>query len=149
MTDTEIPASRRSEKASEDSSARGNSWHESTEIENPNKNDDEESRSGELQGVADWPQEFKHGLVDESVPEHRDASSSSPELPLDPRAKMLPSKHNIFTHCQKDWNCDLCLKTKITRASCRSRTGTVVPGADHFSDLITADHKVLSEGCES
>ena len=37
VTDTEIPATRRSEKASEDSSARGISWHESTEIENPQK----------------------------------------------------------------------------------------------------------------
>ena len=37
VTDTEIPATRRSEKASGDSSAPGNSWHESTEIENPKK----------------------------------------------------------------------------------------------------------------
>ena len=84
MTDTDIPATRRSEKASEDSSAQGNSWHESTEIENPNRNDDEELQSDELQGVPDWLQEFKHGLVDESVPEHRDTSSSSDELPLEP-----------------------------------------------------------------
>ena len=47
-------ATSRSEKASEDSSARGNSWHESTEIENPNKNDDGELQGGELQGVPDW-----------------------------------------------------------------------------------------------
>ena len=46
-------------------------------------------------------------------------------------------------------NCDICLKTKMTRASCRRRAGTVVPGAEHFSDLITADHKVLSEESES
>ena len=77
MTDTEVPATSRSEKASEDSSARGNSWHESTENENPNKIHDEELHSGELQGVPDWLQEFKSGLVDESVPEHRDTSSSS------------------------------------------------------------------------
>ena len=76
VTDTQIPATSTSEKASEDSSARGNSWHEFTEIENPNKNDDEELQSGELQGVPDWLQEFKHALVDESVSEHRDASSS-------------------------------------------------------------------------
>ena len=69
MTDTEIPATRRSEKGSEDSSARGNLWHEPTEIENPIKNDDEELQIGELQGVPDWLQEFKHGLVDQSVPE--------------------------------------------------------------------------------
>ena len=41
------------------------------------------------------------------------------------------------------------LRTKITRASCRRRTGTVVPKAETFCDLITAYHKVLSEGCES
>ena len=55
----------------------------------------------------------------------------------------------FFTHLLEDRNCDICLRTKITRASCRRRTGTVVPRAEHFGDLITADHKVLSEGCES
>ena len=39
--------------------------HRSAENENPNKNDDEEFQSDELQGVPDWLQEFKHGLVDE------------------------------------------------------------------------------------
>ena len=39
--------------------------------------------------------------------------------------------------------------TKITRAPCRRCIGRVVPRADNFGDLITADHKVLSEGCES
>ena len=38
---------------------------------------------------------------------------------------------------------------KITRAPCRRRTGGAVPRAENFGDLITADHKVLSEGCES
>ena len=38
---------------------------------------------------------------------------------------------------------------KMTRAPCRRRTGGVVPRAENFGDLITADHKVLSEGCES
>ena len=46
-------------------------------------------------------------------------------------------------------NCDFCLKTKITRASCRGRANAVMPGAEHFGDLITADHKVLSEENES
>ena len=147
MTDTEIPATR-SEKASEDSSARGNSWHVSTEIENPNKNDDEEIESGELPGVPDWLQEFKHGLVDESVPEQRDASSSSHELPLALRPKVVPSKHNIFIHFPKDRNYEICLRKKITRASCRRRTSTAVPRAEKFGDLMTADHKVFGEGCE-
>ena len=57
------------------------------------KNDDDEVHSDQLQGVPDWLQEFRHGLVDESVPEHRDASSSSHELPLEPRAKVVSGKH--------------------------------------------------------
>ena len=50
---------------------------------------------------------------------------------------------------QKDRNCEICHRTKITRAPCRRRIGGAVPRAEHFGDLITADHKVLSEGCES
>ena len=61
VTDTEIPATR-SEKAS-DSSARGNSWHESTEIENSQKHDVEELQSGELQGVPDWLQSSSMDLL--------------------------------------------------------------------------------------
>ena len=70
VTDTGIPATRRSERTNEESFARRDPLHRSAEIENPNKNDDEELQSDELQGVPDWLQEFKHGLVDEGVPEH-------------------------------------------------------------------------------
>ena len=129
VTPTEYPATERSESTSE--SVRGNPSHEPAETENPNKNDDdEELQSDQLQGVPDWLQEFKQGLVDESVPEHRDASSSSHESPLEPRAKVVSGKHNIFTHLPKDRNCDICLRTRITMASCRRRTGTVVPKAE-------------------
>ena len=58
-------------------------------------------------------------------------------------------KHSVYTHFHKDRNCEICQKTKITRAPCRRRIGRVVPRAENFGDLITADHKVLSEGCES
>ena len=44
---------------------------------------------------------------------------------------------------------NVCLRTKTTTASCRRRTGEVLPRAEKFGDLITADHKVLSENCES
>ena len=95
--------------------------------------------SEEVQGnlshdLPEWLEEFKENLVDESVPEHRDASSSSHELPSGPRAKVVSGKHSIFSHFPKDRNCDICLRTKITRASCRKRTGTVVPGAEKFGD---------------
>ena len=129
MTPTEHPATVRSESMSV--AEQGNLSHGPAETENPNTNDDnEELQSDQLQDVPDWLQEFRHGLVDESVPEHRDDSSSSHELSLEPRAKVVSGKHIIFTHFPKDQNCDICLRTKNTRASCRRRTGTVVPRAE-------------------
>ena len=70
---------------------------------------------------------------------------------MEPRAYVEPGscKHSVFTHFPKDPNCEICLKTKTTRASCRRRANAVMPRADNFGDLITADHKVPSEGCES
>ena len=44
-------------------------------------------------------------------------------------------------------NCDV--GQKITKASCRRRTGEALPRAEEFGDLIIADHKVLNEGSES
>ena len=49
----------------------------------------------------------------------------------------------------KDRNCEICKRTKITRAPCRTRKGEAVPRAANFGDLITADRKVLSDNCES
>ena len=92
VTRTEYPASTRSEIISAEV---GNSSHD----------------------LPEWPEDFN---VDESVPEHRDASSSSHELLSEPRAKVVSGKHSIFIHFPKDRNCDICLRTKITR----KRTGT-------------------------
>ena len=58
-------------------------------------------------------------------------------------------KHSVYTQFPKDPNCDICSKTKIMRASCRRRAGTVVPRAEIFGDLISMDHKILSEESES
>ena len=86
----------------------------------------------------------------DSVPEHRDApASSARETSSEPRRKVVSGKHSISTHFPKERNCDICLRTKMTRASCRRRAGTVVPKAVNLGDLVTADHKVQSEGCES
>ena len=49
----------------------------------------------------------------------------------------------------EDRNCEICQRTKITRAPCRRRNGGAVPRAENVGDLITADHKVLSDNCES
>ena len=57
-------------------------------------------------------------------------------------------KHSVYTHFPEVRICEICERTKITRAPCRRRNGAV-PRAENFGDLITADHKVLSENCES
>ena len=88
--------------------------------------------------------------MDESVLEHRDShASSSHELSLEPMRSVDLGKHSVYTHFPKDRNCEICQRTKITIAPCRRRIGRVVPRAEIFGDLITADHKVLSEGGES
>ena len=134
--------------------------HRSTETDNTNKNEGrEEVHSDLLHDLLDWLQEFRENLVDESspseprgnpAPEDQDTSKSSHELPMEPRAKVEPGSGKLcaYTHFPKDRNCDICLKTKITRASCRRRAGTVVARAEIFCDLITADHKILSEVSE-
>ena len=88
--------------------------------------------------------------MDERVPEHRDSHASSSHEPcLDPMRSVELGKHSVYTHFPKDRNCEICQRTKITRAPCRRRIGRVVPCAEIFGDLITADHKIVSEGCES
>ena len=88
--------------------------------------------------------------MDEKVPEHGDShASSSHGLSLEPARSADLGKHSVHTHFPKDRNCEICQRTKITRAPCRTRIGGAVPRAEKFGDLITADHKVLNEGGES
>ena len=92
---------------------------------------------------------IQKNLVDDRVPERRDShASSSHELSLEPTRSADLGKHSVYTHFPKDRNCKICKKTKITRAPCRRRIGGAVPRAENFDDLITADHKVLSDTCE-
>ena len=81
---------------------------------------------------------------------HASAHSSQESVSEHPSKMATKSrKHRIKTHFPKDWNCEVCLRTKMTRTPCRRRTGEALPRAEKFRDLITADHKVLNEGCES
>ena len=114
-----------------------------TAIERGNPSDSE---------IPEWLQEFREILVDDEAPERRDShASSSHEVLLEPIFKRREDlgKHSVDTHFLKDRNCEMCQRTKITRPPCRRRTGGVVPRAENFGDLIRADHKVLSENCES
>ena len=102
--------------------------------------------------IPEWLQEFREILVDDRVPERRDSHArSSHEASSEPTYKRREDlgKHSVYTHFPKDRNCEICQRTKITRAPCRRRIGRVVLRAEFFGDLITADHKVLSESCES
>ena len=77
------------------------------------------------------------------------SSLETAESPSESLRKVVSGKHCIYTHFPKDRNCDICMKTKITSALCRKRTGAAAPRAENVGDLMTADHKVLSDNCES
>ena len=90
--------------------------------------------------------------MDDRVPERRDSHASSsrePSLEPTPTRSVDLGNHSIYTRLPKDRNCEIYQRTKITRVPCRRRNGGAVACAENFGDLITADHKVLSEGCES
>ena len=91
-------------------------------------------------------------MVDDEIPlQGGSHASSSHEASLEPIFKRREDlgKHSVYTHFPKDRNCEIRKRTKITRAPCRRRNGGAVPRADNVGDLITADHKVLSDNCES
>ena len=102
--------------------------------------------------ISEWLQEFREILVDVEIPlQGGSHASSSHEVSLEPTTKRREDlgKHSVDTHFPKDRNCEICKRTKITRGPCRRRNGEAVPRAANFGDLITADHKVLSDNCES
>ena len=75
-------------------------------------------------------EEFTENLEDEEVPTLASTShDSDSERPTTVAAR----KRSIYTHFPKDKHCEVCKRTKITRAPCRKRTG----------------HKVLNAGSES
>ena len=85
--------------------------------------------------IPEWLQEFRENLVDDEIPVHGDShASSSHEASLEPIFKRREDlgKHSVYTHFPKDRNCEICKRTKITRAPCRRRNGEAVPRAEHF-----------------
>ena len=103
------------------------------------------------QGIPDWLQPFTENLEDLEThapahPSDREISDSEGGASEKGTQKR---KHSIFSHFPKDRNCDIRLRTKMTRAPCRRRNEGSIPRAEKFGDLITADDKVLNEGSES
>ena len=102
--------------------------------------------------IPEWLQGFREILVNDEIPlQGGSHASSSHETSLEPIFKRREDlgTHSVYTHFPKDRNCEICKRTKITRAPCRRRSGEAVPRAEKIADLITADHKVLSDTCES
>ena len=71
-------------------------------------------------------------------------ASSSHELSLERTRSADLGKHSVFSHFPKHRNCEICQRTKITRAPCRRRIGRVELRAENFGDLIAADDKKFS-----
>ena len=74
-----------------------------------------------------------------------------------PPAKCTSNKsggrsHNLFSNFPKDPNCEVCRRTKVTRAPCRRNPddrADRIQIAEKVGDMITAYHKVLDEDWES
>ena len=102
--------------------------------------------------IPEWLQEFRENLVDDEISVHGGShASSSHEVSLERTFKRREDlgEHSVYIHFPKDRNCEICQRTKNTRAPCRRRNGGAVPRAENFGDLTTADHKVLSDNYES
>ena len=94
---------------------------EPTKNSKPNKNEDPDQERGDPchSDIPEWLQEFREILVDDRVPEHRDShASSSHESSLEPTLARSADlgKHSVKTNFLKDRNCEICRRTKITRA---------------------------------
>ena len=67
--------------------------------------------------IREWLQEFTENLVDGRVLERGDShASSSHGLSLEPTGTADLGTHSVYTHFQTDRNCEICQRTKITRA---------------------------------
>ena len=111
-------------------------WCDPSRTQNKNKKrDDRRDSDDRLRDLPEWLEECTDSLEDTEVPAsaHR-SQDSGPERPTKVGSKSR--KHSIFSHFPKDRDCEVRLRTKMTRAG-------------EASDMITADHKVLNKGGES
>ena len=124
-----------------DETSSGKLGQESWENDKKDKNDP----------VVDMPfglEDFTDNLIPTEVPAPAHISQDS-DSERSTKVATKSRKHGILTHFPIDGNCEVCLRTKVTRAPCRRRTGEALPRAEKFGDLITADHKLLNEEGES
>ena len=127
--------------------------NQANKIPKPNKKESKKEQSDSLcSEIPEWLQELRGILVDGEIPVHGDShASSSHEASLETTTKRREDlgKHSVETQFPKDRNREICKRIKISRAPCRRRTNGAVLRAENFCDLISADHKVLSDNCEA
>ena len=104
------------------------------QIPKPHKKETTVERGNPLDSeIPEWLQKI---MVDDEIPANGGShASSSHEVSLEP---IFKRREDLGKQ-----------RTQITRALCRRRNGEAVPRAENFGGLITADHKVLSDNCES
>ena len=100
---------------------RGNPLTKPTKNPKPNKNENHEKERCDplCSDIPEWLQEFGENLVDDRVPERRDSHASSSHEPSSeptPTRSVDFGKHSVKTHFPEDRNCEICQRTKITRA---------------------------------
>ena len=86
--------------------------------------------------------------MDDRVPERRDShASSSHGLSFEPTRSADLGKHSVFTHFPNYRNCEICKRHQNAEGHrAEDVLAKSVLRSENFGDLITADHKVLSEG---
>ena len=92
-----------------------------------------------MRDLTQWLEEFRSAVT------RNPSQDSDSERPR----KVATEKHRIYTRFSNDRNCEICKRTKITRAPGRKRIGTAVPRVENFGDLTTTDQKVLNEDGDS
>ena len=98
-------------------------------VEQESLRNDKKDADDPLADLPFWLKDFTDNLEPTEV--HAPALISQDSDSEHPTNVVPKSRRqSIYTHFPKDRNCDVCLRTKITKASCRRRTGEVLPRAE-------------------
>ena len=97
-------------------------WCDHPKTQNKNKKRDDRKNSDDpLADHLEWLEEFKKIWWTELLASAH--SSQNSDLEHSTKVSTTPRKHSIYTHFPKDRNCEVCLRTNMTRTPCRRRTG--------------------------
>ena len=148
---------------------------DSTEIQHQLKKKDSNRDSNDrLRDLPEWLEEFTDSLQDTELPSpahiSHDSDSERPtsvasrkhhlknSFPKRSKLRSIGHPRTVLRKWQKDQgstiylltsqnaeDCDVCLRTKMTRAPCRRLAGEAAPRAEKVGDLTTTGHIVLNE----